>query len=679
MNKILIIVLLAATLLAQERGRVTILNNEVVTAEGNELRGEAKLVMLWDGWYQEVTDVANWIKLRDTYNLNTVRLVMYQEPINITGYTCDPTNQCFNVAQATSILDAAVATAKDVGMYVIIDYHPVGGVDTSACRQWWDVVAPRYKDDTNVMYEIANEPVAWSPGDYTAADVDFQEYMYTRVRSQAPNTHLILWSFSNSSSNMKTVVDQGPTISYANASVAFHYYSASSAAITQLKGTYPVIMTEYQPDWEGGAAGPNLTTCVNDLESKNIGWIFLKTVYPTDHMTSRVTWAKDPFFTGGGTPTTWDQIWYETFDDTVVNYPLLLYDMQNGTGYDLDGYEWSQTQDMTGGGYSYKGDHADDGYSPVIFLENTDQWFVDGTYIRMYRYHDSNYWDYDQLVSNSKCGPSATPYDWNYKWFLCTDNVAQSGVMSQTINYVLANNTGAGPTFWIPGNLCSTQDVWSYDSYASANFQKGVWQKVEYYIKVGDNASYDNPMVFIIQVDDVEMLRVDVASACIRASNLDGSHMPQIVSLNVSNATSCQKPDAGYGTHYIDQITIAVGADSTIVDNEPPETVCPTCDVTPVTWIQTMSLTNPTITVTSISSDLDSMNVTLNDVLLETAKATGGFTYDHQSSMIEGWNEYLVEAWDDSSNYSSQTSRMLKQTTSSSLGRAAVLDTIIAY
>src|SRR3984893_553568 len=65
------------------------------------------------------------------------------------------------IPQVIAILDNTISLAQQTGQYVVIDNHTA---DANNCQNWddvtalWTAVAPRYANDTNVVYEIQNEP-----------------------------------------------------------------------------------------------------------------------------------------------------------------------------------------------------------------------------------------------------------------------------------------------------------------------------------------------------------------------------------------------------------------------------------------------------------------------------------------------------------------------------------------
>lgn len=271
-----------------DRGRPSIVNNSIVTDTGVPLRGENP----------RATDTVRndpnfWVDLRDNYHLNTVRLLVYREPLNYPGgcgMDCDlPT-----VQEIIPHLDEWVERASEQGFYVIIDYHPVGGRDETDATDWWAHVAPRYKDRTHVIYEVTNEP-----GGASLPLAEYMERMRVRIRADAPDTMMILWSMENAyDNNIDAILQYTPTSIHADwtkAIIAIHmYWSYDYNKVQQLKNAYPLMNTEI-----GGWTEPEYMDVTDDVETLGMSWIWLDGATENRIATSSVYWAKDPYFNGG--------------------------------------------------------------------------------------------------------------------------------------------------------------------------------------------------------------------------------------------------------------------------------------------------------------------------------------------------------------------------------------------
>ncbi len=261
--------MLAADLCLADRGRVRIVDGVVVADNGSPLRGA-------HGNYANdvYKNLSWWINLRDHYKLNALRL-----DTRITWPPdSDKLSDMLDLDQVFGDVDAAVDRAGEAGMYIIVDNHTscCGNYNRALVEEFWDEAASRYGDRTHVIFEMQNEPVAWYPEDYTADDIEFEADMYHYIRSRAPNTHIILWSFAKSTSAMKGKIDQAPSIDYRNASVGIHPYRHTTTdglnALNALRAYYPVIVTEFAdlPDKDTYPL-----TIWDFCENKGISWMYL--------------------------------------------------------------------------------------------------------------------------------------------------------------------------------------------------------------------------------------------------------------------------------------------------------------------------------------------------------------------------------------------------------------------
>jgi len=127
-------------------------------------------------------------------------------------------------------LDPAVRQCRDAGFYCIIDWHEVADWQDEqtirALDAFWRKVAPRYKDDPFIFYEVFNEPK--NPGDQTlenwrAYRARAQQWV-DEIRKAAPDTILLVGS--PRWSQMAGFAAQEPLIGE-NLVYTFHLYHGS--------------------------------------------------------------------------------------------------------------------------------------------------------------------------------------------------------------------------------------------------------------------------------------------------------------------------------------------------------------------------------------------------------------------------------------------------------------------
>jgi hypothetical protein len=157
-------------------------------------------------------------------------------------------------------------------MYVIIDNHSFQGpngaggdpTDWSVTANFWTAVAARYANNTNVIYELQNEP---QPQDSTLAG--HEQTIFNQIRAAAPNTLII--TYSSNCADSLGFYQQG-NINYSNAAVGFHNYCSSdingSLATDQaVQAGLPVVQTE---GCSGGGDPP--VAFENALDNAGISW-----------------------------------------------------------------------------------------------------------------------------------------------------------------------------------------------------------------------------------------------------------------------------------------------------------------------------------------------------------------------------------------------------------------------
>ncbi len=237
----LITLVLSVRAHAAARGRVSVVNNSVVTDQRTLLRG-GSLWLTSDqipflAYYQSDEP---WQRAKANH-MNAIRIAAtYGSP-----------GDTFNIGDYEYYLDMLIDRAATENMYVIIDWHNgtdgTHSMNVSTGQTFWGTIAPRYADRTNVLYELCNEPVAWSVGDYTAQDIQDQQTLYNLMRQNAPATHIIVLSFAVSNPGMENLAKK-LNVDWTKTSVGFHgYWQNSSQSISQLKAVYPAIDTEFMP------------------------------------------------------------------------------------------------------------------------------------------------------------------------------------------------------------------------------------------------------------------------------------------------------------------------------------------------------------------------------------------------------------------------------------------------
>jgi len=197
------------------------------------------------------TDIKNWETIKNN-GFNTIRVCWVDPWYKDHGHTY------WKVSEVLPYFDKCVENAVASGMNIIINFQGVGSqqeFDTNYTfgfeKEFWDSIAPRYKNNDLVYYEIANEPT-FQMNDYLKP-VFKQNLMkiYNNIRSQAPYRQILMFSFNTISSDIVNVVENYKSeIDWDFTSVAYHMYNlTSSTAVKTLMAYHRVICTEWNYDF----------------------------------------------------------------------------------------------------------------------------------------------------------------------------------------------------------------------------------------------------------------------------------------------------------------------------------------------------------------------------------------------------------------------------------------------
>ncbi len=267
---------LDASVHAQQRDRPTIDSSLgyriILSDQGTLLRGVS---LAWDGGdpfgslAKSIPTDDQLRRLTTEFGLNTVHL--YLEG-NSSG---NPNPAGSNLVDA----DAFVEATADAGLYLIVTIGCNGENgsihDLQFAKDFWSIYADRYRDQTHVVFEVHNEPVAYTPNQWTLADWNAQIELYQTIRTFAPDSLVLLGSFmgfaGDPSFGATYLASNG--VSWENAGFAHHGYEGKSGienaiAIMQSSPDFPALLnTEF---WPGDTEGQGYNSM---YESRLNGWM----------------------------------------------------------------------------------------------------------------------------------------------------------------------------------------------------------------------------------------------------------------------------------------------------------------------------------------------------------------------------------------------------------------------
>ena len=216
-----------------------------------------------------------------------------------------PTNGSTAPGYATSRIDSIVQSTRDLGLYLVITIGngaANGKYNQAYITNFWNLYSARYANETHVLFEIQNEPVAWGPpySSPTATPpgaLDMEVAAYKAIRANAPNTPVLLFTYavlgdSGGASAVLTDIHAFNTnvfgtasVVWTNEAVGFHGYAGATAmsnAVSQIIAAgYPCFMTEFGGGvWGTGVAGLD-AYAVADLERLGVSWLTFQYIPPT--------------------------------------------------------------------------------------------------------------------------------------------------------------------------------------------------------------------------------------------------------------------------------------------------------------------------------------------------------------------------------------------------------------
>lgn len=128
--------------------------NHVVDNQGKEfiIKGVSTHGL---SWFPQYVNKESFQTLRDDFQVNTIRLAMY---------TAEDGGYCVsdNKEKLEELIDQGVQYTKELGMYVIIDWHILSDNNPlkyqKEAKDFFKRISEKYKNEEHVIYEICNEP-----------------------------------------------------------------------------------------------------------------------------------------------------------------------------------------------------------------------------------------------------------------------------------------------------------------------------------------------------------------------------------------------------------------------------------------------------------------------------------------------------------------------------------------
>lgn len=194
-------------------------------------------------WFPQYVNEECFRMFKEEWNANIVRLAMYTAENG--GYCTDGDKEALK-----QLVKDGVEYATNVGLYVIIDWHVLNDQNPNTYKEdalvFFKEMSAEYKDYTNVIYEVCNEPnggVSWQEVKAYAEEV------IEVIRENDDDAMIIVGT-----PNWSQYVDQAaadPITTSDNIMYALHFYAATHKENlrTQMKNAVnnglPVFVSEY--------------------------------------------------------------------------------------------------------------------------------------------------------------------------------------------------------------------------------------------------------------------------------------------------------------------------------------------------------------------------------------------------------------------------------------------------
>jgi endoglucanase len=151
-----------------------------------------------------------------------------------------------------TVLRPTVDYCKSKDLYCIIDLHFIDDIqiNPSYVNAFWTYMAPRFANDTNVIFELFNEPINNSGTDAQKWSTvrSYMQTWYNTVRAAAPNNLILIGTpvWSQVLTPILTNPITGSRIAYVVHMYPSHWASQYNRdQVTSVANSIPVFMTEW--------------------------------------------------------------------------------------------------------------------------------------------------------------------------------------------------------------------------------------------------------------------------------------------------------------------------------------------------------------------------------------------------------------------------------------------------
>lgn len=257
----------------QQYGRLKVKGSSLVSSTGKTvaLKGVSTHGI---NWFPQYVNKAAFKNLRDNWGVQCIRLAMYTEEYN--GY-CSGGDK----SALTKLIQQGVQYATELGMYVIIDWHILSDgnpqKNQAEALKFFKSMSAKYKNRTNVIYEICNEP---NGGTSWNTIKSYATKIIKAIRENDKNA-IILVGTPTWSQDVD-VAAASPITGYSNIMYTFHFYAATHGQSYRqkvqnaIKKGLPVFVSEFgisEASGSGRADTAEGDRWISFLKKNNISYV----------------------------------------------------------------------------------------------------------------------------------------------------------------------------------------------------------------------------------------------------------------------------------------------------------------------------------------------------------------------------------------------------------------------
>lgn len=228
-------------------------------------------------WFGDLINYKTFDNLHNEFGNNVIRLAMYTAE----GGYCESDEKRKNYF--IDLVTKGVELATELDMYVIIDWHCVGADSAKdknpltyveESKEFFSIMAERFKDYDNVLYEIMNEPngnTTWNDCKQYAEEVIPCIRKYTDAVVLVGNPH---WT-----ADLQSVMNN-PLKGFDNIMYSYHFYANDIKSTYQVTHAYlnnfPVFISEHggmNSDGDGAINYNSVNNWYRILDQYNISYV----------------------------------------------------------------------------------------------------------------------------------------------------------------------------------------------------------------------------------------------------------------------------------------------------------------------------------------------------------------------------------------------------------------------